>query len=193
VRRSSLVGLFPQYDFNEVHRVRVPVAPAEALNAAREATPGEMPLVRLLFLLRSVPALLTTGRRLPSAKSVSLLDQMVEFGFVPLASSDDEIVLGFVGQPWKLRGGSMPRLESPADWAAFDEPGYVKAVMNFRVEPADGGSIVETETRIRVTDADSRRSFARYWRLIRPGSGAVRRSWLRAIRRRAGRNSGTES
>jgi hypothetical protein len=29
------------------------------------------------------------------------------------------------------------------------------------------------------------RAFLRYWRAIRPGSGAIRRSWLAAIRRRA--------
>jgi hypothetical protein len=36
-------------------------------------------------------------------------------------------------------------------------------------------------------DAAARRAFAHYWLVVRPGSGAVRRSWLRAIRRRAER------
>lgn len=166
------------FDFNEVHRTR---AGPGAVAAAKAATPGEMPLVRLLFALRSGPALLMRGRGLPRVKDRSLAEQMVEFGFVPLAESDDEMVLGFVGQPWKVYGGSMPRLRSPDEWRAFDEPGYVKAVMNFRA--ADGR--LETETRIKATDADSRRRFARYWRLIRPGSGLIRRSWLRAARRRA--------
>jgi hypothetical protein len=31
----------------------------------------------------------------------------------------------------------------------------------------------------------SRRRFGRYWRVIRPGSGAIRWSWLRAAARRA--------
>jgi hypothetical protein len=173
----------PEWDFNEVHRTRVAAPPAGALAAAKEATPGEMPLVRALFALRSVPALVTRGRGLPAATGRSLAEQMLEFGFVPLADDRDEVVLGFVGQPWRLSGGSMPRLGSADEWRAFDRPGYVKAVMNFRAH----GGLLETETRIRATDAASRRRFARYWRVIRPGSGLIRRAWLRAAKRRAER------
>jgi hypothetical protein len=35
------------------------------------------------------------------------------------------------------------------------------------------------------TDAASRRRFRLYWRVIHPGSAAIRVAWLRAIRRRA--------
>jgi hypothetical protein len=69
--------------------------------------------------------------------------------------------------------------------------------MSFLVE-ADGagGAWVRTETRVAATDAGSRRRFARYWRLIYPGSALIRRMWLRAIRKRAeaaeaGANRGT--
>jgi hypothetical protein len=175
---SLIEEFLPEFDFNEIHRTR---AGAGAVAAAKAATPAEMPLVRFLFALRSGPALLTRGRGLPRVKNRPLAEQMIEFGFVPLAETDDEIVLGFVGQPWKVYGGSMPRLHSAHDWRAFDEPGYVKAVMNFRVTE----EALETETRIKATDPESRRRFARYWRLIRPGSGLIRRSWLRAARQRA--------
>jgi hypothetical protein len=57
--------------------------------------------------------------------------------------------------------------------------------MSFRVTAREGGSQVETETRALATDPGSRRRFARYWHLIRVGSGAIRRSWLRAAARRA--------
>ena len=58
--------------------------------------------------------------------------------------------------------------------------------MNFLVSP-DGphASIVSTETRVHANDARSRRLFARYWRVIYPGSALIRRMWLRAIERRA--------
>ena len=53
-------------------------------------------------------------------------------------------------------------------------------------EPAPGGgTLLTTETRIQATDDQARRSFRRYWRVIYPGSAAIRRAWLRAIRRRA--------
>ena len=41
--------IMPEYEFNERHE-RLLSAPAErALEAVKQATPGEMPLVRLLF------------------------------------------------------------------------------------------------------------------------------------------------
>jgi hypothetical protein len=183
VRRSDrrLDQLLPEYEFAERHATRVNAAPAAALAAVKAATPGEMPFVRGLFALRSGPALLTRRRVLPRAKDRPLAEQMIEFGFLPLVDNADELVLGFVGQPWKLAGGSMPRL-SVEGWDAFDQPGYAKAVMGFRA----GDGILETSTRVHLTDGASRRRFAFYWRLIRPWSGLIRRSWLRAARRRAG-------
>ena len=185
MRRSRLDELLPDYDFSERHSRTVGTAPAAALAAVKSATPAEMRLVRVLFALRSGPALLTRGRGLPSAPGHPLAEQMIEFGFVPLADAVDELVLGFVGQPWKLSGGTMPRLRSADEWIAFAEPGYVKAVMNFRAEAVGGGSTLETETRIAATDTRSRRRFSRCWVVIRPWSGLIRRSWLNAAKRRA--------
>ena len=58
--------------------------------------------------------------------------------------------------------------------------------MNFHVEDAGGGrSRLVTQTRIAASDARAERLFARYWRLIYPGSALIRWSWLRAIKARA--------
>jgi hypothetical protein len=75
-------------------------------------------------------------------------------------------------------------------FVSFAEPGYAKAAMSFLVRSEPGGSRVLTETRVAGTSSDAARAFLRYWRLIRPGSGAIRRSWLAAIRRRAVRAGG---
>lgn len=64
-------------------------------------------------------------------------------------------------------------------------PGSVKVAVNLRVDDAgDGWSLVTTDTRILGTDDAGRRTMARYWRLIVPGSGLIRRQWLDAIRNR---------
>jgi hypothetical protein len=49
---------------------------------------------------------------------------------------------------------------------------------NFRLAPLAGGRAIElsTETRVSCTDAASAQRFAGYWWLIRPASGAIRRS-----------------
>ncbi len=36
-----------------------------------------------------------------------------------------------------------------------------------------------------ATDAQARRRFACYWRVIYPGSALIRRMWLRAVKKRA--------
>jgi hypothetical protein len=97
------------------------------------------------------------------------------------------VVGGVVGQFWKLRGGRTASVRDGSDFAAFDRPGFVKAAIGFAILEQAGGTRIETETRALATDVGSRRRFARYWRVIRLGSGAIRRSWLRAAARRASR------
>jgi hypothetical protein len=182
---TLLDRVLPGYEFAERHARKVAAPPERALAAAKDATPAEMRFVRTLFALRSLPARLTRGRALSADPRRPLTMQMREFGFVVLAEDEREVVLGYVGQPWRLAGGSRPRLRTAQEWLDFAEPGYVKAALSFSAVPEESGTRLETETRIHATDAVSRRRFARYWRVIRPGSGLMRRSWLRAAKRRA--------
>lgn len=180
-----LLGEFvPEYDFGEVHSTRVCAPPERALSAVKLVKLGEMPLVRLLFAVRSIPAYGAGKRGLPSDGWESLYEQMLDFGFVLLAEEPArEVVFGGIGQMFRASGGSRPVFGDA--FRTFGEPGYAKVVMNFSVEARAGGSELRTETRVLATDAASRRRFGRYWRLIRPGSALVRRAWLRAAKRRA--------
>src|SRR4051794_39447903 len=63
----------------------------------------------------------------------------------------------------------------------------------FSVFPEREGTRVKTETRTVGTSAEATRLFRRYWLVIRPGSDAIRRSWLAAIRRHALRALATTS
>jgi hypothetical protein len=145
-----------------------------------------MPLVGLLFAIRSLPRRLARTGGPSLARNEPLVAQMLAAGFTLLAEDPGrEVVFGVVGQFWKLRGGQAVTIRNGSDFAAFDRPGFVKAAIGFVVLEQAEGTRIETETRALATDAGSRRRFARYWRLIRPGSGAIRRSWLRAAARRA--------
>ena len=107
---------------------------------------------------------------------------MLKVGFVRLGERPgEEIALGAIGRFWSPTGN---RPVPTGDFAGFSKPGYAKAAMNFTVAAEGGGSRITTETRIVGTDAAATRKFRRYWLLIRLGSGAIRRSWLKAIRRR---------
>ena len=163
----SVHDVLPVYHQGERHAIRVAASPERALAAAREARLEDVPLVRLLFRLRGLRA----------APNGPIWDSLLAEGFH--AVSDDTVVL--VGKPWSPKGGTR-RVE---DFVAFAEPGYAKMAMDLRAVPDGDGSRLETETRVYLTDASARRRFRAYWLVVRPLSGLVRRSWLKAAKRRA--------
>jgi hypothetical protein len=177
----------PDYDVNEVHSTRVAAAPDEVLAATRMVTSREVPLLVVLMTLRRLPAAVRRRRIAPVRRALDapILDQFTRGSFVVLADRPDELVVGGVGRFWTADGGVEQ--VAAADFVAFDAPGFAKAVVNFHVREVPGGSVLTTETRVQATDDAARRSFRRYWRVVMPGSAAIRRAWLRAIRKRAER------
>jgi hypothetical protein len=177
----------PHFHFSEHHSTEVAASPERTLQAVRELRASEVRVTRTLMALRRLPshavALFTSDERSADPAPGPVLDQMVGSGFVVLAERPAEVVLGVVGRFWELSAGIRP--VSAAEFVPFAEPGYAKAVIDFRVKPAPGGCVLSTETRIEATDEDARRTFGRYWRVVQPGSALIRRAWLRAIRRRA--------
>jgi hypothetical protein len=169
--------VLPDYDVHEVHSLWVPAAPADAYAAVKTVSAREVRLFGPLMRLRTFGR---TGRVFePQAP---LLGEMLKIGFMPLGERpDEELVVGAIGRFWSPFG-NRPRVVE--DFSAFAEPGYSKAALNFTVRPEGEGSRITTETRIVGTDAAATKKFRRYWLLIRLGSGAIRRSWLKAIRRR---------
>jgi len=134
--------------------------------------------MRILMGIRS------TGRMRLAARR-RILDDMAAVGFAVLERSHDALVMAAVGRPWAPDAGPAPRLDEQVDpvqfFVDFAEPGWAKMIADFRVV---GGQLT-TETRVLLTDEGSRRAFARYWLLIRPFSGLIRRRWLAAVARRA--------
>jgi hypothetical protein len=134
------------------------------------------------------------GRRGPESilnapADTPILDVATRTTFLTLADDPPrEIVVGTVIiAPPGWRRSDAP---TPEAFRALREAGFAVAAMNFLVtSEANGGTRLSTETRVFATDAQSTRRFARYWRVIYPGSALIRRGWLRAVRRRAERGS----
>ena len=183
--RVVLDELMPEYDVREVHELWVPAKPETAYEAVRAVTAKEVRLFGPLMGLRAVPARLG-GRPRSLNAGVPLLAQLLRAGFVDLgADPGSEIVVGAVGRFWSPSGNLPVRtIRTREEFTDFARPDYSKAAMNFSIEPQGDGSLVRTETRIIGTDAEATRKFRRYWWLIGWASAAIRRSWLRAIRRR---------
>jgi len=193
----------PKWQFREVHAIAVLATPERAYRAVETVTAGEICLFRALTWFRRL------GRVGPESilnapPDEPILDVAMRSGFLLLAASppghrtspvvpplptrergpggEGELVVGTV----VIAPPGTPPLRTARQFKDISEPGYAKAVMNFRIERAGlAMSVVTTETRVHATDPRTRRKFGIYWWTIRAGSGLIRRMWLRAIRRRA--------
>ena len=175
--RSLIDEVLPEYDVHERHELWVSAAPDEAYAALKAVSAQE---VRLFDPLMRVRTFGRSGRVFDP--TTPLLEQMLGIGFLELAERPgEEIVVGAIGRFWSP---TRNRPRATEDFACFDEPGYAKAAMNFAVRADGEGSRITTETRVVGTDRSASRKFRVYWLVIRPASGAIRRSWLKAIRRR---------
>jgi hypothetical protein len=190
---SLLDDILPSFEFREIHEIFVAADASRVYRAIQDLKPSEVPMMRALLAIRSLPGRLTGGRGLALDDSEPLVQQMCRDGFVVLAErSDEELVLGIVGKFWKPRGEISRRVRTADQFREFDDLAAARAAMNFRISPkANGhGVLLSTETRISVPDRGSRRRFGMYWRIISPGSGVLRRAWLLAVKRRAEKSVG---
>jgi hypothetical protein len=188
---TVLDRLMPVFQAAERHSTTIAASADHVWAALSQVTVGELRLFRLLMGLRVLPGRLLGRPRARFDAHEPLLGWAVRFAFTILGEdAGRELVVGAIGQPWRLGGGRGMAVAGGEDFAAFDQAGYAKMAANFRLAPLAGGRAIQlsAETRVACTDAASARRFARYWWLIRPASGAIRRSWLAAIKRRAERH-----
>lgn len=192
--RTQLDQFVPAYQFNEFHSVLIAAPKDKVYTALKQVTAEEILFFHTLVWVRRL------GRPGPESilnppPNTPLLEVATKTTFILLAEEPShEIVVGtLVAAPhgWRPFGQRTP--EAFKKLLAAQQPGFVLAAMNFRLDDCDAPAnqaagpctVLTTETRIYATDASSRRAFARYWRVIYPGSSLIRRMWLRAIKRRA--------
>jgi hypothetical protein len=189
----KLDEFLPQYDFTEIHEVKVKASPQATFVAMKDLLPSELsPLVFFMLNLRGLPAILAGKGRRIHAEEKTFLNQLYSGGFIPLEETEDEIVFGLIGQFWKLTGGEEPSSVTDAEsFLAFNRTDFAKVAANLYVQTENDGTLLSTETRIWALDPRTRKKFAFYWRMISAGSGWIRVLWLRAIKRRAERLSRT--
>lgn len=178
----------PHYDFREIHTVQTNSPSRAVFQALRGLTPTDLPLVRILMAIRSVPSLLSGGASFRSDANTPFIDQIIGSGFLFLGETKDEFLLGIIGKFWRPAGGLCPDILTAEGFKKFEDPGWAKAAWNFRVEGEGIDRRIQTETRIVCTDGSARRKFRLYWWIVRPGSGMIRKSILNALQQRAANN-----
>jgi hypothetical protein len=165
----------PRFDVHERHEVELAVPPERALELVLAIPAGPDRIVRAL-----------TGARGMVARREPLERFFLAHRFVVLSRTPTEWVGGAVGAVWRPRGGLVPLRDAEA-WRAAAVPRTIKAAIDFRAEPAAGGSRLSTETRVLAMDDRARRAFRLYWLVVGPFSALIRRRWLRAVRGGVGR------
>ena len=187
--RDELLDRFiPNPEVDEYHLLEVDAPASMTFAVAKAMDLQASPIVRGIFWLRAVPAML---RGQPSRRQGprGLLEETLALGFGVLDEIPDrEIVVGTYTQPWhqQVTFHSLP----PAAFAAFTEPGYVKIVWTLAAEPVGPDrSLFVTRTRVVTTDPEVRRRFRRYWAPMSAGIILIRYLSLPMVKREAERRA----
>jgi hypothetical protein len=162
----------PQYQFNEKHSLTIHAPADKVYQSVLQMNFSNSWIIRLLFKIRGLP----TG-------SICGIEGVKQMGFTLLEyDTNNEIVLGLVGQFWKPHGNIQPC--TPEEFIQFSKPDFAKTTWNFEIIKLDQEYVrLETETRILCLSETVRRRFARYWFFIKPFSGLIRMEILRSIKK----------
>jgi hypothetical protein len=166
----------PQYQVSASYSLLVRASDEKTFAALKHANFSDLPIVRGLMRIRGYRI---GGGRVPEAEAPDgVRRSFLDLAVVPKR----EVVLGIVGRFWRLDGGIV-RVLTPAEFADFQRDGYAKAVWNFLLAPADGGTQLSTETRVQTFGRAATVKFRTYWLLVSPFSGLIRKAMLREAKR----------
>lgn len=170
----------------ERHQIRVAVPAAVTLDAARHVDLQASPVVRTIIRTRECILGATPDNR---QRPRGLLAEVQALGWGVLAEVPGrEAVVGAVTKPWEAN--VTFRALPPDQFAASDEPDYVKIAWTIRADPMNPAeSIFRTETRAVATDPFARSRFRRYWSFLSPGIIVIRWAVLGPVKREAERRA----
>jgi hypothetical protein len=174
----AIDGWLPHYQVSAGYSVLVHASEEKTYAALKRANFSDLRIVRSLMRLR--------GYRIDRARIPELeapdggRGSFLELAAVPRR----EVVLGIAGRFWRLDGGIVRGL-TPGEFADFRREGYAKAVWNFALAPAAGGTQLSTETRVQTFGRSPTLKFRAYWLVVGPFSGLIRKAILREVKRMA--------
>jgi hypothetical protein len=164
----------PEFHFSEKHSILISASAMKVCAIIPDMDASESWIIRMLLALRGIPAGTSKG-----------IEGWKKMGFVILEhQTDKEIILGLIGQFWKISGEIQHC--TAEEFTSFANPEFAKATWNFVVTAQNANQILlETETRIYCPAEKVRKKFKRYWFFIQPFSGLIRKQMLKIIKRKA--------
>jgi len=144
---------------------------------------------RLLVLLGGVTGF--ADRLAGASVRPRTLDELLgpELGFVSLADEPGTARIVGLAARYNPFDRGVARL-APEQFASFDEPEHLKAVVAFSLHPQDGGrTLLSCEMLIRATDDDTRSTLHTAWFVVGAGLRTLVRRLLELIKDEAERSS----
>jgi Polyketide cyclase / dehydrase and lipid transport len=150
---------------------------ARCVDAAVQLNVLCYPVVRALMAARSIPE---GGPRIRTLRIADMTSPPLSW--LKLAEQPGrEMALGQIARSWQP-GAERVFLADAEEFRQFDRPGYAKIALSVHAEPHDAEtSELVIETRVWITDPESRRRFDRYWLLVGPFSALIRRLTMQAL------------
>jgi hypothetical protein len=182
----------PQYDHAVVYSQVLRAPPQKCFEALVDMDILQIPVIRLLIRARGLPQRVADAVRGRGAEAKEAswpttfrIRDLAPLGWIKLGERPgSELVFGIVGKPWQPVTSRPGEPVAAEQFGGFDEPGFAKIAESTRVDPyGDRFSIVTVESRVALTDEDSRRRFRRYWLMMSPFMKLMRPTIMRALER----------
>ncbi|HET6768136.1 MAG TPA: SRPBCC family protein [Chitinophagaceae bacterium] len=164
----------------EVHRIFVTAKPARAWETIRHFDMGQVPWIRLLFDIRTLPDKIK-GKPREQDRRIGV-DQITNSGtgfFVAEEVPGREVVVASVGKFWHLNISFAD--VTPEEFKDFNTPGYGKLSWSILVEPYEEGSVITLELRTTATDENSWKKLNRYYSVIGIASHLMRSTMMHQV------------
>jgi hypothetical protein len=172
----------PEYSFKEYHEVKIKASPENVKYALQTTGVKDIPAALFLMRIRGIAGDKDLSDKASNnqADPETLATPDFNFFVVDPAEFISFILIRTTAQ------APPPEIKTAKQFLDFQKPGYVKVAINFRlISLGDGETLLTTETRNNATTPKDRRNFARYWRIIYPGSAIIRRVWLDTLAKKA--------
>jgi hypothetical protein len=184
--------ILPHYHISAAYEINVHAPPEVVYQHVLNFHVADSQVARVLMNLRSLPSAIFRQRKKQSgitSTNPTLADMLQRSAFAQLAATpNEELVIGIIGNFWKIACGTQIRPKDAEDFMQFNQPGFAKAAMNFYITDEGSDLRLTTETRIYVCDEQSLKRFRRYWLVVGPFSGWIRKDFLKRIRTAAESN-----
>ncbi len=155
-----------------------------SINIKAPASVVEDALLKLDFSRSRLVAILLWLRGFKKSQRKGI-DNFISAGFIPLDTKDGQtLLLGLVGQFWKP-SGNIQQL-APAEFHGFNNPDFAKVLWSFSISGTENNfSKLETQTVVYCLSDKVTKRFKRYWFVVGPFSGIIRKEMLKMVKSQA--------